>query len=521
MLLLPSIAAASTNYTWTGAAASGTENWSDGTNWEGSAPSGTVSTLTFPALTSGACTGEPPTATCYESHNDVNGLNVNALAIDDGVGYFIEGNEIILGSGGITASPSANDYFGSPELGLPITLSAAQTWSIKSGAEAQELIVNGNVSSGTPDTLNVSFSGTSGFPFLDLYESNAEVGAVLVKGKGGVVVGKSLNGTDGNSVSLSEGAQLYSLFGRDTTIGPLTTTEDNGVFVGQIFEGGAGTLAVNGGVTFDSTSGLGVDINQPGTVAGVDFSQLSAAGAVNLGSAHLSLGDGEFGRENSCEALTPGDVDTLVTTTGSLTGTFSGIPNETTVPVECFGNGTSPTARINYTAHTVTATILTAGVAGPPIPTATALHISNAAPAIGEAVTYAATVTPEAFVNNEPSGSVEFLDGGQPIAGCAAQLLTQGASSSTAKCTLSYPAAGAHSITVSYLGAGHFDGSSSVPQNLNVQAGAGSSGGGATPPPPATTPAPTGRRARALKKCKKKHGKARAKCVKKAHKLPR
>jgi hypothetical protein len=44
----------------------------------------------------------------------------------------------------------------------------------------------------------------------------------------------------------------------------------------------------------------------------------------------------------------------------------------------------------------------------------------------------------------------------------------------------------------------------------------------ATPAPPGTTPASTitGLRAAALKKCKKKHGRARANCKKKANKLP-
>jgi hypothetical protein len=44
------------------------------------------------------------------------------------------------------------------------------------------------------------------------------------------------------------------------------------------------------------------------------------------------------------------------------------------------------------------------------------------------------------------------------------------------------------------------------------------SGGGN--PPPTTTPGPTGQRAAALAKCKKKHGKRRKKCVKHANRLP-
>lgn len=99
-------ASAAPDFTWSGAEPLGASNWSNGGNWGGTAPSGSVGTLAFPALTSPACTANPPTATCHQSNNDVSGLNVSALSIDDGVGYQISGKAITLGAGGITASPS-------------------------------------------------------------------------------------------------------------------------------------------------------------------------------------------------------------------------------------------------------------------------------------------------------------------------------------------------------------------------------------------------------------------------------
>jgi hypothetical protein len=45
-------------------------------------------------------------------------------------------------------------------------------------------------------------------------------------------------------------------------------------------------------------------------------------------------------------------------------------------------------------------------------------------------------------------------------------------------------------------------------------------GGGGPPPTTTPPPGPTGKRATALKKCKKKTGKARSNCIKKAKKLP-
>src|SRR5207302_511945 len=63
-----------------------------------------------------------------------------------------------------------------------------------------------------------------------------------------------------------------------------------------------------------------------------------------------------------CPTLHVGDVDTLLTTTGLLTGTFGGVANGATQTVNCDGGGgVAPTVRINYTSQAVTATVLTAG----------------------------------------------------------------------------------------------------------------------------------------------------------------
>jgi Bacterial Ig-like domain (group 3) len=101
-------------------------------------------------------------------------------------------------------------------------------------------------------------------------------------------------------------------------------------------------------------------------------------------------------------------------------------------------------------------------------PTTTMLQTSNASPALGETVTYTATVQPEKPDTAEPGGPVEFLDGGTPIGTCAAQPLTQGSSSPTATCQVKYPVAGSHSIEASYGGDTNFMGSSSAPQTVSV-----------------------------------------------------
>jgi hypothetical protein len=107
--------------------------------------------------------------------------------------------------------------------------------------------------------------------------------------------------------------------------------------------------------------------------------------------------------------------------------------------------------------------------------------VSSSTPAIGQSVTYTATVTAAQTGAAKPSGSVRFLDGGTAISGCASRPLTAGSSSSTATCTLSYPSASAHSITAAYGGDDNFTGSTSSATTVTVP----------SPPPQPTAPANT------------------------------
>jgi hypothetical protein len=67
-----------------------------------------------------------------------------------------------------------------------------------------------------------------------------------------------------------------------------------------------------------------------------------------------------------------------------------------------------------------------------------------------------------------PSGSIEFLDGGQPIGACADQSL----SANTATCSVGYPSAGGHSITARYDGDDNFTGSTSSADGVQIVQGA-------------------------------------------------
>jgi len=70
---------------------------------------------------------------------------------------------------------------------------------------------------------------------------------------------------------------------------------------------------------------------------------------------------------------------------------------------------------------------------------------------VGAATTYTATVAARSGPIR-PTGEVEFLDGGKPIAGCAAQPLVGGG----ATCSIKYSATGSRSVVARYLGDSNF-----------------------------------------------------------------
>jgi hypothetical protein len=86
----------------------------------------------------------------------------------------------------------------------------------------------------------------------------------------------------------------------------------------------------------------------------------------------------------------------------------------------------------------------------PPTTTTIASSLNPSNP--GDSVTFTATVT-----GSSPTGSVDFLDSGSSIGGCAAVLLGGG----TAQCTTSTLASGTHSIVAKYSG----DGSNAASQS--------------------------------------------------------
>ena len=110
--------------------------------------------------------------------------------------------------------------------------------------------------------------------------------------------------------------------------------------------------------------------------------------------------------------------------------------------------------------------------AGTRIGTTTQLTASNVSPAAGEPVTYTATVAPKTSSLSTPTGTVEFLDGGVPIAGCEAVAVVPAGASSTATCQAT-PEIGPHTITAVYQGDSNLLRSEAAPLMVTVTAGSG------------------------------------------------
>jgi hypothetical protein len=89
------------------------------------------------------------------------------------------------------------------------------------------------------------------------------------------------------------------------------------------------------------------------------------------------------------------------------------------------------------------------------------VDVSNPTVALGHTATYTASIQGSLAGSVKPSGTVEFLDQGKPIAACTTSPLATTTVGSQASCVVRYQRSGSHSITVAYAGDTNFTGSGS------------------------------------------------------------
>ena len=423
-LVVPAAASALTDFTWTGNGA--TQVWSDAGNWSGvAAPSGAVGTLTFPPRSVCAY------CTVYSS-DDVPGISADGVSIDDSTPYAISGLQTLtIGVGGVSAVPMSHSG-GTAGLGPELALSAPQTWTIAGdGANARAGLSLGTVSGGG-NALTVELSNSARLTARDV-----ETGPLTLSGSGSLTsFFPSLNATDGNPVIVSGGASLVVQGGG--AVGPLHLTGGAlsllGAFGGPPVS--AGTLALTGGLSMDAASSMTLQIGLVGPV-GIggyvdDLPKITATGPVDLGGARLTLLPAD-----ACPIFSAGQTYTLLTTTGSLTGQFSGIPDGATVPVNSSCPGPPQTMRINYTATSVIATVISPG----PAPTSVSVLSDPLSAVTNQPVTLTATVTASYGTPSGAVGFTDFTDNGAAIAGCSQRAVVSHGLSGTATCRTSFAAA--------------------------------------------------------------------------------
>jgi hypothetical protein len=373
LLLVPVASAA--DFTWSGGGTS--SSWSEGANWLGGlAPSSgaSIETLSFPVR---------PAAT--SSKSDVAGLSVNALRVDDSHGYGIAGERFTLGSGGLSVSASEG-HEAQLVLSTPITLGGDQTWTISGppirlgASEVGQYVGFYGVLAGESSNLTINLSGEMALVLgIDVPEApvlDDELGTITINGEEEgndlVIAAANLNASDGHSLLLHhvhyEGstatgpivANEAALTLSGDSIGPVTATSS------RIYPEGSLLLP---SLSLDAASTLGLEITAQGSAAGTDYDQLNSTGSISLGGAQLRLGKPYEGE--GCSLPSPvGQVYTLVSASGSLSGTFGNAPNGSTLVAYCFaaelfgGINRAYSYRINYntggSTKTVTATALPA-----------------------------------------------------------------------------------------------------------------------------------------------------------------
>ncbi len=366
MLVLTSVANASTNFTWSGNANAPVPEWSEAANWTPEAApklGEAIEALSFPVLAGKglSCTFTTPNGGCgYGSENNVSGLTAESMDIDDGEDYSIIGRPITLGAGGLSASPTTStSALTISELDLPIVLGASQTWNIgDQGAKnlfENDLYLGGNLTGGGALTIAMSDG-----PALYV-ENQTEVGPVAIDGasasgehiENGVLLLEDgeLNSSDREPVDLSN-----IFFSGAGAVGALSA-DNSTLHVGNETDPAEGIRASS--VKLDANAAVLFNIVSSGTTAQADYSQLVSEGPVELGGV-IGVVVSKPTKTASCPVLVPGATYTLLSAADSLSGTFANAPEggpEITVYFSQECSHPSQSMRIGYNRNGGTETV--------------------------------------------------------------------------------------------------------------------------------------------------------------------
>ena len=244
---------------------------------------------------------------------------------------------------------------------------------------------------------------------------------------------------------------------------------------GGIFQdggGGGGSSTVNGSSSTsyeDGAGGAGGDIF--GTGAGgeitISFAQPATATSLSASSASPPVGSPVIYTATVSPVPTSGTV-AFTDNGASISGCEAQPVNTTSGIATCEETYNSPGAHSIVGSYSGSGDTIYPGSTSASKPvvatqsTTITLTASNAAPAVGQSVTYTATVVPA-----PDSGTVTFSDGGVAISGCEAQPVSP--ATGVAKCQATYGSTGRHVVTATFSGsAGELYAASSTEQGTNV-----------------------------------------------------
>lgn len=308
-------------HTWTGAASS---LWSNNANWTGGTPAGDPDAdLVFPDVANKTVV------------NDIAGVSyVRSMTLQSS-GYSIGGNAVAL-SQSITWSPAS----GTNTVSVPIQVLTNASVSIPNSVAGATLVLSGMVSGG--ELVISAYNNPTVVLAGDNTNSSTRAGSYLRT----IVTGSQ------PQTAFSVSGDYGGILGGTGTIGPLD------IRFAHLRAGvdGPGVFNVHGDSIFGSATQLDIDIN--GSTAGTGYDRIAVDGSLFL-QQRIGSSAGVWFDVSAPYTASVGETFTILTTTGTLSGTLEFLPNGTIVAFDC------QNFQINYTSNSIVLTRVAGG--GPPL----------------------------------------------------------------------------------------------------------------------------------------------------------
>ena len=320
------------------------------------------------------------------------------------------------------------------------------------------------VGSASPTSLDVTVAVGAGSPTTTTLVSSANPSALgatvtFTASVTGTSPTGTVNFTDGGGTVAGCGAVPLSGSGNTRTAQCASSTLAAGTHsLAAAYSGGAGnntsSSAVLSQVVNKATSTTAVVSSKNPSTFGTSVTlTATVVGIAPTGSINFKDGGASVAGCSAVALAGSGNSRTAACTTSTLSVATHSI-------VASYGGDAG-----NLTSNSVTLSQVVSSAG--PAPTTTTLASSKNPSTVGTSVTFTATVA-----GSNPTGSVNFKDGANSIAGCSAVALAGSGNSKTAACSTSALTAATHSITAAYAGDAGNAASTSAALSQVVTAGA-------------------------------------------------